>query len=100
MPLEFSQTPMPGESPAKTRPRRQNLATSPLLSLPRELRDAIYDFIFLSTRLSMGRLPVDHRIHMRIRPTPRSLSILGVCRQIRGEIGTSWLGKVLFNFED
>lgn len=70
--------------------------------LPPELRLDIYSYVFCSTRLSFGRrscLKNDKRSDVRLRPAPNSLSALRVCRRFNDEIGDSWLGQVLFNFE-
>ncbi|KAL2276570.1 hypothetical protein FJTKL_00745 [Diaporthe vaccinii] len=71
--------------------------------LPPEIRLDIYDHPFGSTRLSFGKRPA--RIagkmgNVHLRPAPNSLSLLRVCRRVTDEIGDSWLGQVLFSFED
>lgn len=63
----------------------------------------IYYHLFHSTRLSFGWLHVevaDGWELVRLRPAPSSLSLLRVCSRITDEIGYSWLGQVLFSFED
>ncbi|KAI1864838.1 hypothetical protein JX265_004154 [Neoarthrinium moseri] len=73
---------------------------SRLFQLPQELRDSIYDHLFLDTRVSHGRRPLGEVKCLRITPAPNSLSLLKTCRRARAEIGHSWLSQVLFNFED
>lgn len=34
-----------------------------------------------------------------MKSTPNVLSMVQVCRQISLEVGSDWLGQVLFNFE-
>ncbi|KID96849.1 hypothetical protein MAJ_07235, partial [Metarhizium majus ARSEF 297] len=68
--------------------------------LPQELRISIYGYLFLSTRVSHGRRPVRRIAEIRITPAPHSLALLRTCRRVRTEIGDSWLGQVLFSFED
>lgn len=71
--------------------------------LPTEMRLNVYSHLFFSTRLSLGRRQVHFRdklSHVRIRTAPNSLSLLRVCRRVSYEIGDSWLGQVLFSFED
>ncbi|KAF5120462.1 hypothetical protein E5D57_013816 [Metarhizium anisopliae] len=68
--------------------------------LPQELRISIYGYLFLSTRVSHGRRPVRRIAEIRITPAPNSLALLRTCRRVRTEIGDSWLGQVLFSFED
>lgn len=71
--------------------------------LPPEIRLDIYDHLFGSTRLSFGTRPARIAGKMgtvRLRPAPNSLSLLRVCRRVTDEIGDSWLGQVLFSFED
>ncbi|KAL1848358.1 hypothetical protein Daus18300_013640 [Diaporthe australafricana] len=76
--------------------------------LPPEIRLEVYSQLFCSTRLSFGR-PLRLSRHKRsrilirparIRPAPNSLSLLRVCRRVNDEIEDSWLGQVLFSFED
>ncbi|KAK3369860.1 hypothetical protein B0H63DRAFT_403181 [Podospora didyma] len=71
--------------------------------LPKKLRDEIYSFVFTSTRLSFGEREMgdkDRPWHFNIKPVPNSLALLRTCRLAKKEIGTSWLGQVLFSFED
>jgi hypothetical protein len=63
---------------------------SPLLELPRELRDNVYFFLFSSTRLTYGKT---------VKPARHALSMLLTCRQIYDEAAPLWLGQVRFNFE-
>ena len=63
----------------------------------------IYFHIFCSTRLSFGKRPTyatGKLGNIRLRPAPNSLSVLRVCRRVNNEIGDSWLGQVLFSFDD
>lgn len=71
--------------------------------LPPEIRLEIYSQIFYSTRLSFGKRPIFDKSklsNIRMRPAPNSLSVLRVCRRVNDEIGDSWLGQVLFSFDD
>lgn len=71
--------------------------------LPPEIRLDIYSHLFGSTRLSFGKRPARIAGKMgsvRLRPAPNSLSLLRVCHRVTDEIGDSWLGQVLFSFED
>lgn len=71
--------------------------------LPSELRLEIYSHLFCSTRLSFGKRPTlaaGKLRNIRLRPAPNSLSVLRACRRVNDEIGDSWLGQVLFSFED
>ena len=73
---------------------------SRLFLLPQELRDAIYEHLFTSTRLSHGERSVTRLARLRITPAPNGLGLLRTCRRARAEIADSWLGIVLFSFED
>lgn len=73
---------------------------SRLFLLPQELRDVIYAHLFASTRLSHGERYVTRLACLRIRPAPNGLALLRTCRRARAEIADSWLGMVLFSFED
>ena len=69
--------------------------------LPRELRDKIYSHLFFSTRLAYGHRPtarVTDRI--RIKSAPHALAFLRSCRRAKGEVGDTWLGQILFSFEE
>lgn len=71
--------------------------------LPTELRLEIYSHLFCSTRLSFGKRPTlatGKLRNIRLRPAPNSLSVLRASRRVNDEIGDSWLGQVLFSFED
>ncbi|KAL7941495.1 hypothetical protein V8C42DRAFT_177067 [Trichoderma barbatum] len=73
-----------------------------LMQLPRELRDAIYAFLFSSTRFGSGRRQVQVPIHRQeqfIFPAPHGLALLRSCRQAYAEIGKTWLRHVHFCFE-
>lgn len=72
-------------------------------NLPTEIRLEIYSNLFYSTRLSFGKRSTyvpDRLSAIRLRPAPNGLSLLRVCRRVSNEIGDSWLGQVLFSFED
>lgn len=72
-------------------------------NLPTEIRLEIYSYLFYSTRLSFGKRSTyvpDRLSAIRLRPAPNGLSLLRVCRRVSNEIGDSWLGQVLFSFED
>ena len=88
-----------------------------LLQLPRELRDKVYNFLFLSTRITFGKRIAgryDYKFNFMstrtvgertagrnkyIKPAAHSLALLRVCRQIFDETKSLWLERVLFNFE-
>lgn len=77
--------------------------TSPLLRLPRELRNHIFSILFDSTRISYGRrIIVDEGqdIIRDIRPAVNSLAILRTCSQIHAEAQDAWIGRVTFSFEN
>ncbi|KAK7427584.1 hypothetical protein QQZ08_005859 [Neonectria magnoliae] len=90
--------------PALTRQQRSGPGTepqeaSPLFRIPRELREQIYSELFSSTRLSHGEKAAGRIGCIRVVPAANSLALLRTCRRVRDEIGDSWLGRVLFNFE-
>jgi hypothetical protein len=70
----------------------------PLLQLPPEVRDKVYNFLFLSTRVTFGTRFNDGSPKY-IMPAAHSLALLSVCRQIFDETKTLWLQRLLFNFE-
>ncbi|KAF2758725.1 hypothetical protein EJ05DRAFT_476039 [Pseudovirgaria hyperparasitica] len=74
---------------------------SRLLQVPREIRDNIYSWVFTSTRLTYGEDPDDPRSIKRAKKKSRlhSLSLLYTCQQVHREIGSQWIGWVLFNFQ-
>lgn len=74
--------------------------TSPLLQLPRELRDEIFDILFKSTRVSFGIRYTSGHGERLVTPTPHSLAILRTCRQIHAETRDIWMKLILFNYED
>ncbi|KAF7544459.1 hypothetical protein G7046_g9782 [Stylonectria norvegica] len=67
--------------------------------LPQEIRDEIYRHVFNSTRLSYGRRILDVHMTITIKTSPSALALLRTNRRITKEIGKSWLGQLLFNFE-
>lgn len=87
----------PAQPPA---PAVDPQAGSRLFLLPQELRDAIYGHLFASTRFSHGERYVTRLASLRITPAPNGLALLRTCRRARAEIADSWLGMVLFSFED
>lgn len=70
--------------------------TTGLLQLPRELRDAMWVYLFSSTRLTFSTC----RAYRQWKPAPNSLALLRTCTQIYEETKNLWLGYVLFNFHD
>lgn len=71
---------------------------SRLLNLPGELRNMVYDYLFVSTRLTFAERRIGDRF-MATKPAPNSLAILRTCRQINRETQGLWLNRVLFNFD-
>lgn len=74
-------------------------ADSRLLQLPQELRDKVYDFLFLSTRVTFGKRSTGRISSKTMKPAANSLALLRVCRRIFEETKPLWLGRILFNFE-
>ncbi|KAJ7724862.1 hypothetical protein B0H16DRAFT_1665957 [Mycena metata] len=70
------------------------------MQLPREMRDEIYPHLFFSTRLVWGHRALGRIDQLRITSAPNALALLRSCRQVRAEIGNTWLQQVLFVFED
>ncbi|KAK1850020.1 hypothetical protein CCHR01_07344 [Colletotrichum chrysophilum] len=68
--------------------------------IPQELRNIIFSHLFASTRLSHGKRYVDRLKRTRIKPAPNALAILRTCRAAYNSIGDTWIGHVLFHFED
>lgn len=68
--------------------------------LPQELRDMVYSHIFFSTRLANGQRAVSRIDRIRVKPAPNALAILQTCRRASKEIGDTWIGQILFSFED
>ncbi|KAF4978265.1 hypothetical protein FZEAL_5322 [Fusarium zealandicum] len=71
-----------------------------LYRLPRELRAMIYSCLFHSTRMTWGSKLAGHLDPVKAVPARNALAILGTCRQAKAEIGDSWVGQILFSFED
>lgn len=96
----MARTKKKGKAKAKTQNQQIFPQTlSPLLQLPGELRNQIYNCLFASTRLTFGERntgPITRKI---MRPAINSLAILRVCRQINQEARSLWLGEILFSFE-
>ncbi|KAL6410101.1 hypothetical protein AUP68_06512 [Ilyonectria robusta] len=68
--------------------------------LPQELRDKIYSHVFFSTRLAYGQRAVDRIDRIRIKRAPSAFAILQTCRRAKMEIGDTWIGQVIFSFEE
>lgn len=85
----------PLDNVAKPAPRR----TTTFLTLPGEIRDIIYKYLFTSTRLSFGRRYTSRISTKNILPARNSLAILRVCRQANQEAKDLWISRVLFSFE-
>jgi len=71
--------------------------------VPQEVRDKIYAEVFSSTLVvdsPTGAPSAGAAAGSRARPTSGVLSLLRTCRQARDEVGTTWLGQVLFSFLD
>jgi hypothetical protein len=73
---------------------------SPLLRLPGELREQIYDDLFVSTRVSFGQRGIERIGSRNLKPAPHALAVLRMCRRIHEEANPLWLSRILFNFED
>lgn len=67
--------------------------------IPQEIRDEIYSLVFLTTRLRRGKKYIDSKM-VKFLPAPNSLAILQVCHRMTAEIGDSWIGQILFYYED
>lgn len=93
----------PVQIPSRPTPMADNTGindASPLLRLPRELRDEIWELVFNSTRLTFGLQYTPRYGERYLKPAPHSLALLRVCRQINFETRDIWMQRVLFNFED
>ncbi|KAK4194887.1 hypothetical protein QBC40DRAFT_237681 [Triangularia verruculosa] len=76
-------------------------SASPFFRIPFELRDEIYSLLFTSTRLTFGfRVANDNQTLIKLQPSPHALALVRACRRTNAEISKSWLGHVLFSFED
>ncbi|KAJ5359181.1 uncharacterized protein N7496_011594 [Penicillium cataractarum] len=69
------------------------------LSLPGEIRNLLYDFLFASTRLSSGRRYVHKGKWRRIKSAPHSLAILRTYRQMYEDARGLWMSQVTFSFK-
>ena len=89
------------KSPFKPPPQCLQHSRCRLLELPRELRNEIYSWVLASTRVTFGEMPgVDCGITPTINKSRLySLALLYTCHQVKVEIGTNWIGWVLFNFQ-
>ncbi|KAF9872368.1 hypothetical protein CkaCkLH20_10195 [Colletotrichum karsti] len=65
-------------------------------ALPQEIRDEIYAAYFDATLLIWGGTNDDGSL---VEPAEHSLALLRTCHRVRAEIGLSWIGQVVFNFE-
>ncbi|KAL3447172.1 hypothetical protein BJX65DRAFT_308236 [Aspergillus insuetus] len=83
------------------KPHRQDETAARFLLLPPEMRLQVYRPLFSSTRLTHGQRPITRisTMHKLMKPAPNSLAILSSCRSINRQIGSSWIGQVLFGFE-
>ncbi|KAI0097389.1 hypothetical protein GGR51DRAFT_578183 [Nemania sp. FL0031] len=81
-------------------PKADSQDSSPFFRLKRKIRDEIYRYTFLMTRLTYDERydPFNDNHHTRITPNKHSLALLETCKQIRLDISDSWLQYVLFNF--
>ncbi|KAM7188768.1 hypothetical protein V8F33_010431 [Rhypophila sp. PSN 637] len=73
-----------------------------VLRLPMEVRQMIWNLLFAMTRLSFGKvwfIGSEAAGEWALEPPVYALALLRTCRQISGDIGTSWLRQVLFHFE-
>ncbi|RMJ27934.1 hypothetical protein PHISP_01202 [Aspergillus sp. HF37] len=81
-------------------PHKQPLRSpNPLLKLPCEIRNQIYESLFASTKLVYGKRIFPDIPKQRMKPASNSLAILRACRLINKEAGAIWLNLVLFSFE-
>lgn len=69
-----------------------------LLRLPPELRDHIFKYVFLGTRLTFSRYTGNYVESVPLIPAPHSLALLRTCYQIYGETRELWISYVTFNF--
>lgn len=76
-----------------------SLEANRLLRIPLEIRLEIYSRVFTSARFTCGSRQPTAFVRFYIAPSKNNLALLLTCRQIRHEIGDSWIGQVLFNFE-
>lgn len=70
---------------------------SPLLHLPREIRDEIWDYLFSITTIASGTFSFRGETTV-FRPLPGALAILHVCRSVHKETRDLWLSRVTFDF--
>lgn len=76
-------------------------ARSPFFRLSTEVRLLIYEYHFLSTRLTWSlRFDCPSKSYRRRRSHPHALAILHVCRRMKDDIGHTWISQVLFNFDN
>lgn len=68
-----------------------------LFQLPQELRDEIYDRVFSNAWIRWSR---DRTNSIPAPPQPHLLGLLRTCQRIKVEVGDTWLGQVLFCFEN
>ncbi|EFQ92430.1 hypothetical protein CFE70_007371 [Pyrenophora teres f. teres 0-1] len=73
----------------------QNQVNSPLLRLPAELRERIYEYASARHCLNIGRLATWGQLQAQVRPD----SLLSSCRQIRFEAAPFFAGRTIFSTE-
>jgi hypothetical protein len=78
---------------------RRSRSSITLLTLPREIRNKIYECLFASTRLLSSKVTTSFRQRKRLKPAPNSLAVLRTCRQVNNEARNIWLSLILFDFE-
>lgn len=100
----MSEDPAKPEESAKpeelARPTYDGQETSKFFQLPQEIRNEIYSHLFFSTRFAFGHKFTSKTTCVRLQPAPNGLALLRACHRANDEIGDSWMGKVLFSFED
>jgi hypothetical protein len=53
-----------------------------------------------STRVSFGQRGIERIGSINLKPAPRALAVLCLCRRIHEEAKSFWLSRILFDFED
>ncbi|KAM5341488.1 hypothetical protein ACJ41O_014519 [Fusarium nematophilum] len=96
--------PVPEEGSSASAPAPHQQLQSTLFRLfPPEVRHLIYSHLFDSTRIASGRKITrggNGLLGIKLLPARNSLALLRSCRRVHDEIGTTWVGWVLFSFED
>ncbi|KAL8313315.1 hypothetical protein RB593_007478 [Gaeumannomyces tritici] len=93
------------DTPPPPPPTQGQQSGSALMRLPVEIRLEIYRLAFSQIRFRWGFVPPNKPLHRGYVDgefvTPDAdLALLRVCKKMRGEIGDSWLGQVVFFAED